>query len=93
MHFHDLKSDFTMINVQKKKGHQKIQKRPLFSPSIFFSLKEMTLELYMEPLSMVDQISACGLRHVGYGVPTELFVPLVAAYTEAGNGNFMVISW
>lgn len=44
---------------------------------------EMTLELYMDPLTMVDQISACGLRHVGYGVPTELFVPLVAAYTDA----------
>lgn len=44
---------------------------------------EMTLELYMDPLTSVDQISACGLRHVGYGVPTELFVPLVAAYTDA----------
>lgn len=45
--------------------------------------QEMTLELYMDPLTSVDQISACGLRHVGYGVPTELFVPLVAAYTDA----------
>ena len=69
----------------------------------------MTLELYMDPLTMVDQISACGLRHVGYGVPTELFVPLVAAYTDATwrtwriwrtwrqisweHGDFMVISW
>ena len=45
--------------------------------------EEMTLELYMDPLTMVDQISACGLRHVGYGVPTEMFPPLVAAYTDA----------
>jgi hypothetical protein len=78
-----------MVNLLKKKR----------SP---FPSQEMTLELYMDPLTMVDQISACGLRHVGYGVPTELFVPLVAAYTDATwrtwrqrrtweHGDFMVI--
>lgn len=44
---------------------------------------EMSLDLYVDPLAMVDEISALGLRHVGYGVPTELFQPLVLAYVEA----------
>ena len=40
---------------------------------------EMTLELYVSPVKMVDDISALGLRHVGYGIPTELFGPFVSA--------------
>lgn len=31
----------------------------------------MSLELLGEPWHMVDEISALGLRHVGYGIPTE----------------------
>eukprot|EP00931_Biecheleriopsis_adriatica_P074845 TRINITY_DN4882_c0_g1_i2.p1 TRINITY_DN4882_c0_g1~~TRINITY_DN4882_c0_g1_i2.p1 ORF type:complete len:1278 (+),score=337.48 TRINITY_DN4882_c0_g1_i2:114-3947(+) len=38
---------------------------------------EMTLEMYKEPKNMVDLISALGLRHVGYGIPTEFFSPFV----------------
>ena len=26
---------------------------------------------------MIDDLSALGLRHVGYGVPTEMFAPFV----------------
>lgn len=48
-----------------------------------FVAEEMSLDLYVDPLAMVDEISALGLRHVGYGVPTELFQPLVLAYVEA----------
>lgn len=32
---------------------------------------QMGLELLGEPWQMVDEISALGLRHVGYGIPTE----------------------
>jgi len=39
----------------------------------------MTLEIYKEPKKMVEDISALGLRHVGYGIPTELFSPFVTA--------------
>jgi hemoglobin-like flavoprotein len=42
----------------------------------------MTLELYQNPVKMVDDISALGLRHVGYGIPTELFGPFVTACVE-----------
>lgn len=39
---------------------------------------DMAVEFYHKPTQMVDDISAMGLRHVGYGIPTELFGPYVA---------------
>merc|ERR1719171_956657 len=42
----------------------------------------MTLELYQNPIKMVDDISALGLRHVGYAIPTEFFGPFVSACVE-----------
>eukprot|EP00403_Amphidinium_massartii_P018161 CAMPEP_0178427420 /NCGR_PEP_ID=MMETSP0689_2-20121128/29738_1 /TAXON_ID=160604 /ORGANISM="Amphidinium massartii, Strain CS-259" /LENGTH=1286 /DNA_ID=CAMNT_0020049131 /DNA_START=34 /DNA_END=3894 /DNA_ORIENTATION=+ len=44
---------------------------------------EMTVELYRGPVKMVDDISALGLRHVGYGIPTELFGPFVSVCVES----------
>lgn len=43
---------------------------------------EMTVDLYKEPWRMVEVISAVGLRHVGYGVPTELFGPFLTSHIE-----------
>jgi hypothetical protein len=43
---------------------------------------QMTQELYMNPVKMVDDVSALGLRHVGYAIPTELFGPFVTACVE-----------
>jgi len=40
---------------------------------------EMTLEMYIKPRRMSEDISALGLRHVGYGIPTEFFGPFVTA--------------
>jgi len=42
----------------------------------------MTLDLYKDPWRMIDEISALGLRHVGFGIPTELFAPFVTATVE-----------
>mmetsp|Transcript_82208 Transcript_82208/g.148339 ORF Transcript_82208/g.148339 Transcript_82208/m.148339 type:complete len:1174 (-) Transcript_82208:157-3678(-) len=42
----------------------------------------MTLEIYKDPRKMVEELSALGLRHVGYGIPTEFFAPLVSGYVE-----------
>merc|ERR1719183_1363230 len=42
----------------------------------------MTLEIYQNPVKMVDDVSALGLRHVGYAIPTELFGPFVSAAVE-----------
>mmetsp|Transcript_93649 Transcript_93649/g.269625 ORF Transcript_93649/g.269625 Transcript_93649/m.269625 type:complete len:1122 (+) Transcript_93649:131-3496(+) len=42
----------------------------------------MTLEMYKEPKRMVEDISALGLRHVGYGIPTDLFGPFVTACVQ-----------
>lgn len=43
---------------------------------------QMTLDLYRDPVKMVDDVSSLGLRHVGYGIPTELFGPFVTAVVE-----------
>lgn len=43
----------------------------------------MTIDLYRDPVNIADDISALGLRHVGYGIPTELFGPFVNACVEA----------
>ena len=40
---------------------------------------DMCLEIYRDPVKMVDDISALGLRHVGYAIPTELFSPFITA--------------
>merc|ERR1719506_390743 len=45
-------------------------------------IKGMTLEMYQNPVKMVDDISALGLRHVGYAIPTEFFGPFVSACVE-----------
>jgi len=39
----------------------------------------MALEIYRDPWILVEEISALGLRHVGYGIPTELIPPFVTA--------------
>ncbi|CAE7841702.1 unnamed protein product [Symbiodinium microadriaticum] len=47
---------------------------------------EMTVEMYRTPKKMVEELSGLGLRHVGYGVPTELFSPYVSAAVEVIRG-------
>jgi len=42
----------------------------------------MTLDMYREPKRMVEDISALGLRHVGYGIPTDLFGSFVTACVQ-----------
>ncbi|CAE8584974.1 unnamed protein product, partial [Polarella glacialis] len=43
---------------------------------------EMTMDMYKDPRKSVELISAVGLRHVGYGVPSELFAPYVTGAVE-----------
>lgn len=43
----------------------------------------LTLELYQRPAKVVLDLSALGLRHVGYAIPTELFAPFVSACVHA----------
>eukprot|EP00445_Apocalathium_hangoei_P063872 CAMPEP_0204120780 /NCGR_PEP_ID=MMETSP0361-20130328/7839_1 /ASSEMBLY_ACC=CAM_ASM_000343 /TAXON_ID=268821 /ORGANISM="Scrippsiella Hangoei, Strain SHTV-5" /LENGTH=580 /DNA_ID=CAMNT_0051072017 /DNA_START=40 /DNA_END=1779 /DNA_ORIENTATION=+ len=42
----------------------------------------MTMDIYKDPKRMVEDISALGLRHVGYGIPTDLFGPFVTACVQ-----------
>eukprot|EP00435_Cladocopium_sp_Y103_P070987 s205_g36.t1 len=44
---------------------------------------EMCLEIYKRPRELMEDISALGLRHVGYGIPTELFMPFVEAWSQS----------
>eukprot|EP00435_Cladocopium_sp_Y103_P064572 s631_g26.t1 len=43
----------------------------------------ITVEMYQDPPLMVDEMSALGLRHVGYGIPTEFFSPFVSCVIDA----------
>ena len=45
----------------------------------------MTLDIYTGPARMVDDVSALGLRHVGYGIPTEMFDLFITACVEAAQ--------
>jgi hemoglobin-like flavoprotein len=42
----------------------------------------MTLDIYRSPKKLVSEISGVGLRHVGFGIPTDLFGPFVTASVE-----------
>ena len=46
----------------------------------------MSIDMYREPVRVVDDISGVGLRHVGYGIPTELFGPFVSSRVEVVQG-------
>ena len=50
-------------------------------------ITSMTLEIYRHPSRVVEEASANGLRHVGYGVPTEMFPPFVSAAVETPPGQ------
>ncbi|CAK0886462.1 unnamed protein product, partial [Prorocentrum cordatum] len=39
----------------------------------------MTIEIFHQPKTLLSEISALGLRHVGFGIPTHLFPPFVNA--------------
>mmetsp|Transcript_69068 Transcript_69068/g.179415 ORF Transcript_69068/g.179415 Transcript_69068/m.179415 type:complete len:1273 (-) Transcript_69068:209-4027(-) len=47
---------------------------------------EMTLNIFQDPWAVVEEISALGLRHVGYGIPTEHIAPFVTASIEVFSG-------
>lgn len=56
------------------------------STRIFFisdKIATLALEMYCYPTRMVEETSANGLRHVGYGVPTEMFPPFVSGAVMA----------
>lgn len=42
-----------------------------------------TKEIYKDTHDVIQALSALGLRHVGYGIPTELFGPFVSSAIEA----------
>jgi len=45
----------------------------------------MTLKVYGDPVQHVDDVSSLGLRHVGYGIPTDLFVPFTSCACDVAG--------
>ncbi|CAK0807291.1 unnamed protein product [Prorocentrum cordatum] len=45
-------------------------------------IMQMSMELYQDPVKMVDELSGLGLRHVGYAIPPELMNPFVCAFMD-----------
>ena len=41
-----------------------------------------TLDMYMQPKVMMDNLSAVELRHAGYSIPIDLFGPYVTACVQ-----------
>merc|ERR1719343_238234 len=46
----------------------------------------MVIDMYRDPVRIVDDISALGLRHVGYAIPTEYMPPFASACVEVVQG-------
>eukprot|EP00927_Polykrikos_kofoidii_P008254 TRINITY_DN13422_c0_g2_i1.p1 TRINITY_DN13422_c0_g2~~TRINITY_DN13422_c0_g2_i1.p1 ORF type:complete len:1113 (-),score=188.46 TRINITY_DN13422_c0_g2_i1:284-3562(-) len=46
----------------------------------------MVLDLYRDPVRMVDDISSVGLRHVGYGISVEFVNPFASSTVEVISG-------
>merc|ERR1712151_1063643 len=46
----------------------------------------MVIDMYRDPVRMVDDISALGLRYVGYAIPTEYMPPFASACVEVVQG-------
>ena len=45
-----------------------------------------TQDVFKDPKGVMESLSALGLRHVGYGIPTELFGPFVSSAIECFRG-------
>ena len=45
----------------------------------------MTLTVYGDPVQHVDNVSSLGLRHVGYGILTDLFVPFTPCACDVAS--------
>lgn len=50
---------------------------------IVVRIVDMALSLIKEPKAMVDEITALGLRHLMYGIPTKFVAPFVSCIIDA----------
>ena len=46
----------------------------------------MVINVYKDPVRMVDDVSALAMRQVGYAIPTDLVGPFMSACVEVGQG-------
>ena len=57
---------------QRVNPHENFHEKNSITPSPHHPIESgrITVEMYKDPTRMVDEMSALGLRHVGYGIPT-----------------------
>jgi len=70
---------FTRFFAAAPQGQEHLKQSDMRLHFISEQVNRMTLSLFDDPWKIVDDISALGLRHVGYGVPSDLLGPFVTA--------------
>jgi len=80
---HDLRTEIYALFFKKvPAGQDYFKQSNTYLHFIADRILEMTLFFFRDPQAMVDDISALGLRHVGYGIPTELLGPFASVCIE-----------
>ena len=77
------KDVYTLFFQYAPAGQDHFKQSNTFLHYIAERVIDITVDIFRVPLKMVDDLSAIGLRHVGYGVPTYLFNPFVTACLES----------
>jgi hypothetical protein len=79
----DLRKDiYARFFVVAPAGQNYFKQSNTYLHFIMDRILDMTLELYHNPVKLVDDVSALGLRHVGYAIPTDFFGPFVSCAVE-----------
>jgi len=82
----DLRKEiYAKFFIEAPAGQDYFKQSNTYLHLIATKIMDMTIDLYRNPVKMVDDISALGLRHVGYAIPTELFGPFVSACIEVAQ--------
>eukprot|EP00927_Polykrikos_kofoidii_P045610 TRINITY_DN3963_c0_g1_i9.p1 TRINITY_DN3963_c0_g1~~TRINITY_DN3963_c0_g1_i9.p1 ORF type:complete len:1061 (-),score=226.45 TRINITY_DN3963_c0_g1_i9:506-3688(-) len=80
---YSLRSDlYTRFFTNAPGGQDYFKQSHTYLHIIADKVLDMTLEFYREPVKVVDDVSAIGLRHVGYGIQTEFLPSYVSACVD-----------
>mmetsp|Transcript_32664 Transcript_32664/g.87685 ORF Transcript_32664/g.87685 Transcript_32664/m.87685 type:complete len:1245 (-) Transcript_32664:602-4336(-) len=78
-------SVYSSFFVKAPKGQEFFKQSNTYLHFIADRVLKMTVDIFQDPVQMVDDISALGLRHVGYGVPTEIIAPFVSCWVDVAR--------
>lgn len=77
---------FTRFFESAPAGQEHLKQSDMRLHFIAEQVNALSLSLFRDPWKIVDDVTALGLRHVGYGIPTELVGPFVTEYISAMMG-------